>query len=206
MTLRLFDPLTVFRNDSGEQVPAFGVLRLTGVAVLEPARVVLTAQKPDTYGCQYQCAINGPTPVPAGKYGVCTRLGLLPALYDAADGTPAFGERWGPRSGTWKLKKHTGGFRVLGVTNGGKGLALVEHQPFLRFRGVTDEAIASGADGVVSIYYGSNNSYTDTTVNMSDVANDLDEDIESGATVECVWEEDTGGNKFKIIQADWECP
>src|SRR3990167_10117675 len=140
-----------FRNDSGEEIPAFGIIRLTGVALPETGELVYTGDKPNTYGSQYSHAINSDAIVPDNGYGKCTLTFPAVAVYDSADGTPAFGEQWGPRNATWKLKKNTGGFRVLGVSNSDLKLVLVTQDPFLRFRGVTDGAIAAGADGTVSI-------------------------------------------------------
>ena len=85
-----------YRNDSGERIPAFGIVRITGVVVPEPGRVLLTVAKPDAYGCQLQCAVNGPVPIDADRYGVCARGPFVAALYDTGDGTPAVGQKWGP--------------------------------------------------------------------------------------------------------------
>jgi hypothetical protein len=189
-----------FRNDSAEQIPAFGVVRLTGVVVLEPGRVALTADQPDTFGCQHRCAINGPVPVNAGKLGTLTREPLVPALFDSSDGTPSAGESWGPRAGTWMLKKNTGGFTVVGVTNAAAGLVLVEPAPMLAFLGKTDAALAKGATGSISIFSGATiGAETDTDFNMIGVYNRFS-DVESGKWVRCGWNDDSA--RWELVAAE----
>ncbi|MFN0055921.1 MAG: hypothetical protein ACKV0T_27570 [Planctomycetales bacterium] len=188
-----------YRNDSGEKIPAFGIVRLTGVAVLEPGRVVLTAGRPNTFGCQWQCAINGPTPIQADRLGVCTRSPQVAALYETADGTPHFGEQWGPRDGGWKLRKQTGGFGVVGVTNSTAGLVLVEPHPLLSFVGKTDAAHNKGATGTVSIFAGPLGSETDTLANMTGVHNRF-ANVASGKWVRCAW--NGQGSDWEIIAAE----
>lgn len=192
-------PSLEFRNDSAEKIPAFGIVRIIGLAVLEPGRVVLRGDKPNTFGCQYQCAVNGPTPVAAGKLGTCARAPFLPALYDTSDGTPAVGEKWGPRDATWKLRKNTGGFSVIGVTNPTAGLVLVQPAPFRSFVGKTDAAHAKGGTGTISIYAGTLGSETDTTVNMPNVFNRF-ADVASGKWVRCDWNGQS--NDWELVAAE----
>lgn len=205
VTFRLCDvPWFVFRNDAGELVPAFGVVRLTGVVVLEQARVVLTGAKPNAFGCQYQCAINGPTPVAAGKFGVCTQQGAVPALFEVSDGTPAAGERWGPRDAGWKLRKNTGGFAVVGVTNSGASgpaLVLVQPAPMLAFVGKTDASHAKSSTGTISIYAGTLGSESDTGVNMTGVFNRF-ADVDSGKWVRCEWNPSSPGSDWELTAAE----
>ena len=178
-----------FKNDSGEQIPAFACMRVTGMTTLG-GRNVLTVQKPNTYGSQYMHRLNGPFPVEIGKYGICTRSAGAAALYDTADGTPALGERWGPRDATWKLKKNTGGWMVMGNSDATNGIVIVQQAPMLSFVGKCDAAIAKNAKGTVSIYYRSSlTAYTDTTVNMSDVYNTAC-DTNTSDYVEVNWDND----------------
>lgn len=175
-----------YRNDSGETIPAYGIVRITGIIIPEPGRVLLTVAKPNVYGCQYQCAINGPVPIGAGKFGNCSRETFAAALYDTADGPPGIGERWGPRDGTWKLRRNTGGFAVVGTTKAATGLVLVQPAPMLSFVGKTDIAHAKGVTGTVSIHAGTLGSETDTTADMTGVYNRY-ADVASGKWVRCEW-------------------
>ena len=194
-----------FRNDSGEEIPAFAVMRCTGAALIDSGQVVLKMAKPNTYGSQYLHYLNGPIKVANGKFGLCTQSRGAVALYDTADGTPAFGERWGPRDATWKLKKNTGGFAVVEVSNSTDGLVMVQQAPMLSFHGVTDAAINKDAGGTVSIYYRSGaTAYTDTTVNMSSVFNAYG-NVGSGKDVRCQWENDatsSGAGWWEIVAAE----
>ncbi len=200
-----------FVNNNAAQVPAFGCMRISGTSTIEQGRVILTCERPDTYGAQYWHVLNGPIAVDNELKGICTRSGIMVGLYDDADGTPVFGQIWGPRSGGYKLKLNTPGFFCLGApTNTTDFLALFTTRPFLRFRGVADADIAADATGTVSIYYRSGaTAYTDTTVNAT-ALNDLDDTVPSGASVECVYDPYPGGagaytESWRIIQSDFSC-
>jgi hypothetical protein len=189
-----------FRNDSGETIPPFSCVRITGAVIVETGRVTLKVGKPNTYGAQYSHAFTGPVSVADGKYGLCTRSDGAVAVYDDADGTPAFGELWGPRDATWKLKKNTPGFVVDIVTSTANKLVTVRPCPFLRFHGVTDAAHNKDASGTVSIWYGTG-AGTDSTVNMASVYNAFG-NVASGKDVECVWEGDVAGTSWKFVAAE----
>lgn len=195
---------TEFRNDSGEEIPAFGCIRITGKAVPEAGRIVRTAAKPNTYGAQYNHAFNGPLKCPIGNYGMCVMGQEMAAVYDSADGTPSFGEKWGPQSGTWKLKKNTGGFLVIGTTNETTFLALVVPDPFLDFRGVADASIAVDTGGTVSIWYRTGaTTFADSGVNVT-ALNDLDGAVPSGGVVRCRYDPYGSTESWTIYQSD--CP
>ena len=190
-----------FVNNGASQIPAYGIVRATGVSIVEPGRVVLTVDQPNTFGCQANCLVNAPAAVNAGKHGYATRSGPLVALYDTADGTPAFGDAWGPRNGTWKLKKNTGGFFALGVTNTSSGLGLFAPLPMHTFRGKTTAAsIAKGSSGTINIYTGALGSETDSGQTMPNVYNRF-ANAAQGKWVTCGWNFDNQG--WELI--DLEC-
>lgn len=187
-----------FVNNNSAQVPVYGIVRVTGVQIVEPGRVVLTVDQPNTYGCQANCFVNGPVPVNDGAYGYCTRSGTIVGLYDSSDGTPVYGDAWGPRSGSWKLRKNTGGFFCLGPTNTGQSLALFAPLPMRTFLGKTVSKISKGTTGTVNIYTGSLGSETDSGVTMTGVLSRWG-DAQAGAIVRCVLAEETAG-----AAASWE--
>ncbi len=162
-----------FVNNNAGQVPAYGIVRATGLSIVEPGRVVLAVDEPNAFGCQANCFVNGPVPVNAGAYGYATRSGPLVALYDSADGTPAYGDAWGPRSGTWKLKKNTGGFFCLGPpTNSALPVALFVPLPMRRIvvKNLTGSDIAKGAtNGTVTILTGTPGAETTTGLALTNV-------------------------------------
>ncbi|MBL8825632.1 MAG: hypothetical protein JNM18_01515 [Planctomycetaceae bacterium] len=110
-----------FRNDSGFSVPGFGVMRCTGTTSLA-GRLSLTMQEPnDTFERWYY--VNGPTPVPSGRFGQCRVLNAAdaaayPVLFAQGLGTPVPGESWGPASGEWSLRPQRYGFTIIGQPEG----------------------------------------------------------------------------------------
>lgn len=148
-------PWSSFKNDGGSTAPGNGILRITGF-VPDAEYPYFTVDQPNTFGAQNLHAINDTMAVSAGKRGRCVLGAVIPALYDSADGTPAPGELWGPRNGTWKLKKDTGGFRVLGVVSTEKALALVAPEPMLEcLAACTSGYIQAGNSGTFEFYAGS---------------------------------------------------
>jgi hypothetical protein len=194
-------PWQEFVNNNAGQVPAYGIVRATGLSTIEAGRVVMTVDQPNTFGCQSNCFVNGPVPVNAGQYGYAARSAPVVALYDTADGTPAFGDAWGPRNGTWKLKKGTGGFFALGATNPTLGMGLFAPLPMLTFRGKTIAgAIGKGATGTINIYTGALGSETDSGQTMPNVYNRF-ANAAAGKWVTCGWNFDNQG--WELI--DLEC-
>lgn len=134
-----------FWNNSGETIPAFGVMRIEGrSAVSNYAPVILKCNKPNTTFQRYY-AINGPKPVAAGSGGVCiTTFGLeFGALYNTSDGTPAYGESWGAKSGEWKLFKNRPGFTIQGGPINGR--VTVVQEVVNRLRATLDGDLTVGS-------------------------------------------------------------
>jgi hypothetical protein len=101
-------------NTTAEEIPAFGLMRVTGTDDDGRAQVA----KPDTDG-QTNLLVNGPLPVNPNGYGQGHCESPCVVAYDTDDGTPAAGEDWGAASGSWKLKKdQTGASPVGGVSAG----------------------------------------------------------------------------------------
>ena len=187
-----------FRNDSGEEIPANGCMRITGSATVGGQQYLL-AEKPNTYGSQYLHWFNGDQAVADGKFGTCYKGSFVRALYDTADGTPAVGERWGPRSGTWNLKKNTGGWQILGGHS--SGVVTVQHAPMLRFIGKTKSAVIVGSTVDVTIWYRSSaTAYTSTSVDMTGVLN-IFGSVANGRHVRCDWEDDGANPGRWVIDA-----
>lgn len=191
-----------FKNESSEQIPPYGVMRVTGFDVTtDPEYPRLLVNKPNTYGAQYSHAINGDLCVEAGQTGRCTLGGISAAKYDDGDGTPAFSELWGPRNGSWKLKKNTQGFAVLGIASSARKLVLVRPAPFLVGIGKADGAISQNNSGTVSVWAGTTlGSEGDTGENITVYSRFGD--IESGAWVMYRWVPESNG--FEGIQTP--CP
>jgi hypothetical protein len=115
-----------FRNDSGEEVPGFAVLRPTGVISVE-GQAVLTIAKPDSDGGSFYF-FNGPFPVKYGKFGSGTADFPCFAAYDDSD-APQVGDVWGAKSGQWTLKKGNSGFKIVGGATNGRVLIVSTESP-----------------------------------------------------------------------------
>lgn len=106
-----------FINNSGESIPAWGVMRITGATVESSGARLLTVAKPNTTLQRYYLVNSGDT-CASSSTGVGTFLHHAgTVLYDTAN-TPAYGETWGPQSATWTIKKGNTGFVILGGNTG----------------------------------------------------------------------------------------
>jgi hypothetical protein len=176
-----------FRNDNSGTVPAYGLMRVTGMATVE-GKTLFTIDKPNTsFNRLY--LVNGPTEVLTGKRSWGYWLWHADyVLYDTGN-TPADGESWGPQDNTWTLKKYRYGFTIMGG-NTGTGAAsrtiAVQHE-VLAFTGKTDASHAKSATGTISVYDGND---VDTSINVASVKNKY-ADLDSGKWVDVSWR---GGN------------
>ena len=186
-----------YRNDSGEAVPAYGCMRLTG-AEEDPntGRQVVVIQKPNSTGGVF--VFNGSRETASGEYGTAY-AGVVRAAF--ASGTPAAGETWGPLS-TWNVE--AGGNPAIlvygdidtdmlyGTTDIG---TVIKHAK-------ADGAITFGSSGTVSIWDGS--TLADTTVNVTAYLDWMhgSENISSGKELLIQWFPNRG--KWQIIGADCE--
>jgi len=178
-----------FRNDSGEEIPPYACLRIAGMKVLSGNRLVLLAEKPDTYGSQHTHYINSHLAVPVGNFGGCavpTSPVSIAASSTASptDGNdPTINESWGPVDGSWELERYVGGFVAVGLIDDGVGLFV--QAPMLLVHGKTDESIDIGASGTVSIVDGRG----ETEYNLEEVANRY-ADVEADKRVQCVYRDE----------------
>ncbi len=159
-----------FKNVNAAQVPAFGVMRITDLTI-DAEESYLSCDQPNTFGAQSGThAINGPLAVDSGSYGYCfPGPETMLALYDSGDGTPAALEHWGPRSGSWKLKKSTGGFRIRKVSDSDNAIVIVSLAPMTSFfcKNLSGSDIGEGATGTVTILAGSAGSEATTGVTIT---------------------------------------
>lgn len=181
-----------FRNDSGEAVPAYALMRVTGMATVEGRRIH-TISKPDaTYRRRY--LVNGPHEWGIGKPGWGYWLWHADyVLYDTGN-TPAFGEEWGPEPSSWTIKKDAPGFQIQGGAQGtgaASRVIAIQDVPQHVF-GKADSAIANGASGTVRVYGGTQGSETDTGLTIASCYN-YGPDIPDEAEVWVGW---LGGKQY----------
>lgn len=157
--------LVQFRNTSGEEIPAYGCMRVTG-AELKAGLPLITVAKPDTTFHRLYL-VNGPLRVgsDSNARGVGTWLeeaGYV--LYES--GTPAVDESWGPKASQWSLAKWRYGFTIVGGLAGtGSGIRVLAKQEQVgEVYGQTNGAIALDASGTVDLYDGNNAAITSTSI------------------------------------------
>jgi hypothetical protein len=177
-----------FRNMTGEPIPAFAVMAVLGVS-FEHGIAFLKCGKPDaTFRRHY--AINGMQEVAAGRRGTCYRSGDVRALYD--EGTPAPGESWGLRPGSWKLNKGFPGAAILGIVDGDLHLVRVDCDPITNLLAKTTATVPIAASTTAyRLYAGTPGSEIDA--GFTAVPNALNHSglpIGSGEWVHLTWIDD----------------
>lgn len=107
--------LMLVKNGSGEVVPAYGAMRITGVT-----NDVYDIAKPNSNSIEpAMLLINGPGEIPIGAEGHGTQATPVRA---ACTGTPAADESWGTATGTWTLATGQTGFRAWGGVVAGSAI------------------------------------------------------------------------------------
>src|SRR5690606_9448074 len=99
VSIELMVPKLLVLNQSGENIPAYAAMRVTGATQLLGDYVV-TVGKPDGSGGPH--LFNGPTVIGAGKHGQAQPGPVVSAWFDTTDTVPV-GEQFGPVSGEWRL-------------------------------------------------------------------------------------------------------
>ena len=193
-----------FRNDSGDVIPGGAVIKLTGFEA-DDENPFFKAEQSDAFGAQASHAINDNYSVGVDRYGLCCLGQLIPAVCESTDGTPAFGEVWGPRAGGWNLRKNTGGFRIMSegyVGDESKTRALVLPEPWWRFRGTLVADSLKGTTATVNVFSLASDAYSDTGVDITNVYNEL-QDLTAGDAVYCEYEVNGASFRWRIYA--WEC-
>ena len=108
-----------FRNDSGEEVPRYACMQVTGT-VESGGQNFCTIDKPaDTDASSGEYIFNGHEVVPAGgsdaKYGTSQGGRLVRAI--KASGTATAGDKWNPVVGDWTIEKADSGRFVMAGDN-----------------------------------------------------------------------------------------
>lgn len=102
-----FDTIS-FRNDSGEEIPAFAAMRITGVAMVDD-QIVVTVNKPNS--STFETLVNGPQAVGEDDIGSGYKYGILQAKVEAGR---TLGETLKAKASSWELEDGTGPFIFLG--------------------------------------------------------------------------------------------
>ena len=97
-----------FRNTTAEEVPAFGVMRITGVEMRDDMAVV-TVAKPNT--SSDPVLVNGPQVIPAGGYGSGYKYGILQVKAEAG---LTLGQSCRAKNASWEIEDGEGPFVFFG--------------------------------------------------------------------------------------------
>lgn len=153
-----------FKNESSETVPAHAVMRITGTQKGSTSRsLLLKCDKPST-SFKRIYAVNGHSPVAAGRYGTCTYAFDGPVMVAYEGGTPAVDEGWGVKPGSWKINKnYPVGFTCQGYNNTEKSVTFAVQQPINTFIGKLNGTLSVGGSAAVSVWKGTANSESDET-------------------------------------------
>lgn len=157
------------RNDSGEIIPAYGIMRITGVVVVKQ-QAIITVGKPNTYGGRDgRYLVNEAYPIESGGYGEAQRGPYVSVHFDTGDAAiPGVGDLWGPVDGSWKAKRYVPGFRIVGLPEAGENIVTALMAPMMSVLIKTDASHAKGASGTCSIYHGNTpGSEFDSTYNLT---------------------------------------
>ncbi len=156
-------------NDAGATIPAWGVMRITGVTTVNDAWRI-TVAKPNT-AIQRAYLVNGPTDIATSADGWGTYLThAAHVLYDDSE-TPAIGEEWGPQDDAWTLRKNHWGFVIVGGNTGSSPVKRTVATQYIvnDLVGKSDGAISKGSTGAVSVWRRNETSdaWEDSTMNVT---------------------------------------
>lgn len=113
--------VTVY-NDSGEDVPPFGVMRLSGLN----DEGLIKIDKPDA-DSTIDVVFNGPGVLEAEGVGTAYVVnGPLRVVTHDSDDAPVAGDEFGTEVDGWYLRKGNFGFRILGAIDGYDRIAVAE--------------------------------------------------------------------------------
>ena len=112
-----------FQNGSGETVPAFGVILVSGTVTITGYGPILNAAKPEA-GANPAYFINGGQDVANGEIGYCANPSQ-PVFARFTSGAPANGELWGPDD-SFDIQLDKEGFQIIGAPANNRVLVVAQ--------------------------------------------------------------------------------
>lgn len=174
-------------NSSGETVPAFGVMRIVSATTLGDEVVYEIGKQATEF--QRWMLVNGEDELTNGSYGPGYFLDLAGrALYDSADGTPAYGQVWGPYPSSWKLRRHMYGFRILGDANSTDTHVRCLQEFVMGVAAKTDATLTKDSTATCSVWKGDRSA--DSGANISSVTNPY-ATVASAKRIRVIWHAET---------------
>lgn len=174
-----------FRNDSGETVPAYAVMKVVDQVDIGGTQY-LTINKPD-YTFQRRYLINTGSAVADTETGLGNWLDESAlVLYDESEGDPN-GEEWGAWPGQWTLKKERLGFTLF--KKSAAGIALGSQREIVSVFGKFYEELEQGgsADFKVWMRYDGQKRDTQMILTAYDWYLNKDETIARNTQGELAW-------------------
>ncbi len=154
-----------FRNDSGETIPAGGIMRKTGTEVTDGA-IVYVMNKPTTVlDNPYQWFVNLGIDIADDGHGWCSTFEDEPGPAYYLSGTITANDWWGPKPNQWNLERYHLGFRIDG--NADNGLVTIKQHVINPLWGTLDGALAQGNSATVSVQCHNGSAWVDTTFNLT---------------------------------------
>jgi hypothetical protein len=180
-----------FRNDSGEEIPAYAVMRVDEV-IYRDKQWLCVVKKPDAeFGQRY--LVNGPGTIQADGYGQATDATFPAPVAIAADDVE-FGDGWGVLADSWTLHRwHAGGFVaqvVIEVEDDEDERALFRQLEVIEVMAVLDEALEyqdTATASIVGFETGGTTHDSGGNVTAYDGLLETGRQLPSGATVYLTW-------------------
>ena len=110
-TVRTAETPIYFRNDSGEEAPAYACLQATGTFESGEQNYCTIDKPADTDATSGEYFFNGHFAVPNGEFGTSQPGRLVRAI--KASGTSTAGDKWNPVVGDWTIEQDDSGRFVM---------------------------------------------------------------------------------------------
>lgn len=154
-----------FRNDSGETIPAGGIMRKTGTELVDGALTYVMNKPTTVLDNPYSWFVNLGRDIPDDDHGWCSTFEDEPGLAYYLSGTITVGDWWGPKPSQWNLERYYLGFRIDG--NADNGLVVVKQHAITELFGTLDGSLSQGSSATMSVYTHDGSSWVDTTANIT---------------------------------------
>lgn len=150
------------KNDTGETIPACGVVESTGA--IDPDTGALVVTKPTVNGGPV--LVVGDVSIPANGLGQATNDNAVVVAYDPADGEPEIGQSWGPKAGSWRVHLGYVGFVLQALGTTGRMNAVRTGATGGMLVGYLDEEMVKDGDAVLSVWEFNGSADADTGRNV----------------------------------------
>lgn len=125
-------------NESGEEVPPFGVMMMVGIDI---DTGMVSIDKPNRNDLDpAMLLVNGEDSIPSNGEGTGTADGPMLVLYSTAAGIPVNGDSMGTVAGQWDLEKNKVGFLFISEIEDSDDIGFMAN----RYRALVDVECVDG--------------------------------------------------------------